>query len=99
MGVPTVTLLGSRMIRRTSASFLTALGLEQFITETPEDYINKAVSWVTTRKDELSGIRRTLRTTFKESPILNGYVPAVEMAYRSLWREYCACGKISKDAA
>ncbi len=97
MGVPTITLIGSRMIQRTSASFLTAVGLETFITQTPEEYIDTAVQWVTTRKHDLATVRAGLRTTFRGSSILTGYVQAVETAYRSLWREYCEVGTIAKQ--
>jgi len=99
MGVPTVTLVGSRMIQRASASFLTILGLESFVTETTQDYIDTAVTGVTTRRHDLQQVRATLRTTFRGSPILTGYVLAVEAAYRSLWQEYCRTGSISKTPA
>ncbi len=99
MGVPTVTLLGPRMIQRASASFLTVVGLETFITETPEDYIETAVQWVTTRRHDLAVVRASLRATFRGSLIITGYVQAVETAYRSLWQEYCQHGQIRKAVA
>ena len=88
MGVPEVTLIGPRVIQRTTASLLTNLGLPQFIAETREQYIDIAVEWVTTRKHELNDIRRNLRKAFIASPIHDGYVEAVEDAYRGLWREW-----------
>jgi predicted O-linked N-acetylglucosamine transferase (SPINDLY family) len=90
MGVPELTLIGPRVIQRTTASLLTNLGLTEFIAQTREEYIEQAVSWVTTRKQELNDIRLNLRKAFIASPIHDGYVDRVEEAYRSLWRDWCA---------
>jgi predicted O-linked N-acetylglucosamine transferase (SPINDLY family) len=89
MGVPCVTFIGPRMIQRTSASFLTTLGYEELIATSREDYINKAISYVTTKRDRLAQIRKECRSTMKASPIMFGYVEAVEAKYRMLWREWC----------
>ncbi len=35
-------------------------------------------------------VRKTLRAEFLSSPVVNGYVTAVENAYRVLWKEWCA---------
>jgi len=90
MGVPMVTLIGDRIIQRTSASLLTILGLTDFIVETKEQYIDTAVTWVTTRKQELANIRTRLRDQCDASPIRQGYLEATETAYRDVWREWCA---------
>lgn len=90
MGVPMVTLIGDRVIQRTSASLLTTLGLTDFIAHTPEEYITKAVEWVTTRKGELADIRQGLRARCDASPIRHGYREATETAFREVWREWCA---------
>ena len=90
MGVPMVTLEGRRVIQRTSMSLLTILGLEAFIAADRDEYINKAVAWVTTRKHELAGIRAGLRAKCDASPICAGYLEATEQAYRDAWREWCA---------
>ncbi len=99
LGVPAVTLLGPRAIQRTTASLLTNVGLEGFIAETEDAYIEKAVEWVTTRKHELAEIRQTLRERFLASPVCAGYVEAVEAAYRQCWRDYCAKPMLLSDAA
>ncbi len=90
MGVPCVTLLGDRVIQRTSASFFTTLGIPEFIATTEAEYIEKAVAFVTTRRDELAAIRPTLRERLRTSPILVGYREKVENIYRTLWRNWCA---------
>ncbi len=90
MGVPAVTLLGPRVIQRTTASILTNLDLPAFIAETREDYISTAVAWVTTRKAALAALRVGMRDRFIASPVCAGYVEAVEAQYRTLWRAWCA---------
>lgn len=99
MGVPMVTLLGERAIQRTSASLLTTLGLTDFIATTEDEYVDKAIEWVTTRKHELAALRPTLRQTLTESPICKGYTAAVEAAYRTLWETHCAKPLSLADAA
>ncbi len=99
LGVPAVTLLGPRAIQRTTASLLTNVGLTDFIAETEDEYVEKAVEWVTTRKVELAEIRQGLRERFLASPVCAGYVEAVEAAYRQCWREYCAKPMPLSDAA
>jgi predicted O-linked N-acetylglucosamine transferase (SPINDLY family) len=89
MHMPCVTLLGERMIQRTSASFLTVLGLEDFIAKNHEEYVRKVVSFVTMDSARLNAVRQTLREKFAASPIIAGYVGHVEDAYRKLWREHC----------
>lgn len=89
MGVPCVTLLGDRVIQRTSASILTTLGLSDFVAMTREEYIDRAVALVTTERARLAEIRGSLRERLRTSPIMDGYVDRVEDAYRQLWRDYC----------
>ena len=90
MGVPFVTLSGDRGTQRAGASLLTAMGMTEFIATTREDYIAKAVALVTTRRDELAALRPILRERLAASPIVAGYLEAVEATYRELWREWCA---------
>lgn len=90
MGVPMVTLLGERAIQRTSASLLKNCGLEDFIATSEDEYVDLAVGWVTTRRDELAVIRRNLRAVLVASPICSNFTAAVETAYRDLWHGYCA---------
>jgi protein O-GlcNAc transferase len=98
MGVPMVTLIGDRVIQRTSASLLTILGLTDFIVDTKEQYIDTAVDWVTTRKHELATIRAGLRDQCDASPICQGYLEATEAAYRQAWRDWCARPMTLADA-
>lgn len=92
MGVPVVTLVtpGCRLVQRTSASILTNVGFEECITTTEDDYVARAVRLVTTDRQHLAEMRATAWERLKASPICVGYVEAVEVAYRTLWREWCA---------
>ncbi len=91
MGVPCVTLIGDRVIQRTSASILTSIfgTANHFIAHTPDEYVDYAVQWVTTGKEILGLLRHELPERLADSRVVNGYVPAVEQAYRNLWQEYC----------
>jgi predicted O-linked N-acetylglucosamine transferase (SPINDLY family) len=89
MGVPTVTLIGDRIIQRATASINTTLGLSELIATTTEQYIDLAVRAVTTDREWLADVRQSLRPRLAESPIIVGYVERVEFAYRQLWREWC----------
>ena len=90
MGVPMVTLPGGQTPTRMSQSFLTVLGMEDFIAKTEDDYVRLAVEWVTSRRHELAWIRAGLRAKMRASPLNVGYVEAVERAYRMLWKEWCS---------
>lgn len=91
MGVPCVTLLGERMIQRTSASFLTCVGFaDDCVAVDREDYVRKAIALVTYRRDRLMQMRKESRDRLKASPIMTGYVEAVEKAFREIWRKWCA---------
>src|SRR5690606_17812517 len=47
MGVPTLTLAGRSVPARTGAAILGSMGLPEFIAESREDYVAKAVQWAT----------------------------------------------------
>jgi predicted O-linked N-acetylglucosamine transferase (SPINDLY family) len=89
MGVPPITLIGPRVVQRTSASILTNCYLTGFIAYSEDDYVALITEWVTDRRNELAEIRRRARQRLLMSPVCCGYVEAVESAYRELWREWC----------
>jgi len=91
MGVPTLTLRGKQPSGRTGASVLTALGHPEWIAESVEDFIEKAVRNATDEvaMRKLFSARKTLREEFQQSPVMNGYAQSVEVVYRRLWQEWC----------
>lgn len=86
MGVPFVTLAGERVAERGGASFLTAVGLADFIAETQDAYVEIAVR-AAGNADELAQIRRDLRARFAQTAFCDVTVFArgVEEAYFRLW--------------
>lgn len=88
MGVPLLTLYGTQPSGRTAASVLTTLGHTDWIANSPEEYIEKAVA-LTANPLALGRHRKTLRQEFVESPVVKGYVEATEAAYRTMWQKWC----------
>lgn len=90
MGVPVVTLRWPTVPGRLSSSILTTLGLEDWIAESEDEYVELAVR----KAGDLRGLaelRGQLRYRLQESIIGDGeaYVREVEKEYRKLWREWC----------
>lgn len=92
MGVPSVTLAGERTIQRACAAILAAVDCHDGITTTEDDYVDRAVEWVTTSRGWLAAQRPYWRERLMQSPIIAGYPQAVEAIYRQLWRAWCAEG-------
>jgi protein O-GlcNAc transferase len=88
MSVPSITLYGTQPSGRSMSSILTAMGRTDWIAKTPADYVEKVVEW-SERTKELAQARKTLRNELLESPVVKGYVEAVEKAYRQCWQEWC----------
>jgi protein O-GlcNAc transferase len=90
MGVPTVTLVGDTFAGRHAASHLTAAGLEQFCTHSPDRYVEKAVEWAN-NSSELARLRMSLRekvgTSALNDPVRFGN--SLDAALTSLWKDWC----------
>jgi predicted O-linked N-acetylglucosamine transferase (SPINDLY family) len=91
MGVPVLTLYGTRHAGRMASSALTRLGLTEWIAPTPEEYQARAVHWAG-KLDELAHLRSGLRELMRSSPLCDGpgFVRHLEDAYRQMWRRWCA---------
>lgn len=92
MGVPVLTLAGTEgMIGRYGASFLEALGLEDWIAADQEEYVRKAVAFASDL-DALKRLRAELRQRLEHSTVGNGavFVAQLETALRAAWRARCA---------
>lgn len=68
MGVPVVTLHGDLMVGRLSASLLGAVGMDEFVSMSPDEYIELAVSHAS-KTERLAEIRAGLRGKVELSPM------------------------------
>ena len=90
MGVPVVTVAGSRSASRSCASILTTVGLADWIARTPEEYVRLALRFA---RDQLllTELRESLRRRMRESPLMDEpeFTHDLEAAYREMWRRWC----------
>jgi protein O-GlcNAc transferase len=90
MGVPVVTLVGSRAFARAGWSQLSNLGLTELAAHTPEQFVRIAVDLA---KDlsRLQELRSTLRPRMEQSPLMDGprFARNIEAAYRRMWHTWC----------
>ncbi len=91
MGVPVITLAGERFIERLSASMLNAIGLDELIADSQDDYVAKAVALANDRQ-RLSLMRDSLRERLAASPLCDarGLAQSLESAYQAMWQHYLA---------
>jgi predicted O-linked N-acetylglucosamine transferase (SPINDLY family) len=91
MGVPVLTLAGERPASRSAASILGALGLEQWVAATPEEYLRRALAHAADPQG-VAALRGSLRARLRESPLMDeaGFARDMEAAYRAMWRAWCA---------
>jgi protein O-GlcNAc transferase len=93
MGVPVLTLAGTRMVERMSATMLTALGLSDWIADSEQDYIARAAKFAADRSS-LAALRQGQRQRMADSPLCDsaGMARALEQAFRIMWQRYVAAG-------
>ena len=90
MGVPSVALLGDYLNARIAPSILTTLGHGEMVAASVPAYIDRAVQMAergTTLQDRMQ-LRQTLLSSLLCDPVR--YASAVEQAYRTAWRDWCA---------
>ena len=90
MGVPLVTLVGSRTMSRVGAGVLASVGLDDWITHSENSYVEK----VLTALDDLpalDALRQSLRGRFNSDDDSRSKQVALELdtAYRSMWQRWC----------
>ncbi len=93
MGVPVITLPGSRPASRSAASILTSVGLTDWIAAEPEDYVRRAVAF-SREKQQLQDLRTSLRSKMQASSLMDevAFTRDMENLYRQIWRQYCTQG-------
>ena len=90
MGVPVLTLPGTRPVSRSAAGILSAMGLTGWIASSPRDYVERAVAFANGGSANTSS-RELIRETMRRSLLMDepGFARRVEDAYRRMWRAYC----------
>jgi predicted O-linked N-acetylglucosamine transferase (SPINDLY family) len=90
MGVPTLTLVGHRVVGRAGFSQLCNLGLSELAAQTPEQFVEMAASWANDLP-RLQHVRVSLRKRMRQSPLMDGrrFARHIEEAYRQMWRRWC----------
>jgi protein O-GlcNAc transferase len=93
MGVPVVTLAGPCMAQRQSASLLTALGREEWIASSEEEYLEKALA-LARDPDLRAELRAGQRELMAHSTLCDGpgLARALEDAYRRMWLGFLGQG-------
>lgn len=90
MGVPTLTLAGANMAGRCGAANLSHAGLEAFIVESPDEFVERGLYWVT-HLSQLAEVREGLRERLLNSPLRNPELLAASLAQalRQMWTRHC----------
>lgn len=88
MGVPVVCLKGGTLGQRITSAIMTAIGLEDWVTESREAYLGIAIAKAQALP-ELAHLRATLRQRMADSPLApDHYVKHVERAFRAFWLKF-----------
>lgn len=90
MGVPVISLRDRPPLGRLGATLLHALGLDDWLARSENEYLAIAERAAGDLK-ALEGLRATLRARINASPLRDeqGFVAAVEKAFREMWRRWC----------
>lgn len=86
MGVPVVTLRGATFAGRHASSYLATLGLPEFITTSPADYVRRATE-LAGDLGRVAELRAGMRDRMRASPLLNHAQFAADFlaAMRKVW--------------
>lgn len=97
MGVPVISLSGSRAVSRCGATILHAAGLGDFVATTSVEYLAIAQRYFNNRS-ELNEIRQDLRARWLSGPMGDpvAYTRELENTYRQVWRTWCAAAPAGK---
>jgi len=90
-GCPVLSLPGQTFASRVSASLLMALGLDELVAKSPEDYVRKAV-YLAQHPAELKAIKDRLAAARTSSPLFDGirFARDIEKAYRIMMQRHWA---------
>jgi protein O-GlcNAc transferase len=85
MNTPFITLAGTNYVSRVGVSLLSNLGLEQYIAETREEYVEKVIK-LANNMNELKTLHQTLRLRMLNSDLANAtsFTKHIEEAYEDM---------------
>jgi predicted O-linked N-acetylglucosamine transferase (SPINDLY family) len=91
MGTPVLTLKGQRFVSRMGESLVHNAGLDPWIANTPEDYVEKAKAFAADLP-ALAALRASLRGQLLASPVCDAarFARNLEDAFGGMWRQWCA---------
>ena len=89
MGVPMISLAGDSFVSRMGVTILTNAGLPQFIANTKDEYIEKAIT-LAQDKSMLRAVRQGMRGRVEASPLMDQarFARNMEDAYKDMWKKY-----------
>jgi protein O-GlcNAc transferase len=96
MGVPVVTLRGTRFVGHVGESILETLGLSDLVAADPSDYLAKAVR-LASALPQLAALRQSLRARLLASPLCDAprFARDLEAGYRAMWEAWCKARQIA----
>jgi len=91
MGVPALTLAGRPPLGRIGTTFVTNIGLPQWVAYSEQEYIDKACAFGADTQG-LIELRAGMRERLLNSRLMDGkgFARGVESAYRTMWKRFCA---------
>jgi len=90
MGVPVITLAGKTHASRVGTSLLSNIGLPDFIAESPEEYLQIAIT-IANDIPRLQSVRMNIRSSMLRSAVMDAkrFTGNLEQCYRSIWERWC----------
>ena len=92
MGTPVLTQRGDHHVARVGASLLHRVGLDEFVTDSADEFVARGVSLARAGRGALTSLRGELRERMRKSTLCDPKRLAreLERVYRSAWRRWCA---------
>ena len=90
MGVPVITLCGDRHAARVGNSLLKAIGMQDWVAHTEDEYIQKAQELASDTQN-LKTVKSGLRQQMQQSVLCDGlgFVKKLETIYADLYKKWC----------
>nr|WP_281255693.1 tetratricopeptide repeat protein [Desulfamplus magnetovallimortis] len=88
-GIPVITITGNRFASRMSASILTAIGLEELVTDNLDSYCDIAIK-IAKNKDYMRSLKNKLKNNTHKEPLFDtlGFTLNLERAYIKIFERY-----------